>query len=234
VFTGGEPTIDRNLPEYLRICAAAGVPEISVYTNGMALSSLAYTRRLADAGANLFLISLHSRHAGTSDAITRTPGGFDKTVRGISNAISTGALVVLNYVINTMNFRETPAFVSFAADRFPGAVINFSYVAPILDAAADMSVVPKFRDAAPHIIKALDEAARLGADATGLEPHRGIPPCALNADERYFPFLPPLTELFTGFIKPAACKRCRLDSSCPGVRKNYAALHGLDELRPLR
>jgi len=233
VFTGGEPTLDPALPKYIAMCRAARVPEISVFTNGMAFASMAYTRKLREAGMDTVLVSLHSARPDVSDAITRSPGGFEKTVKGISNLTACGVPVVINYVVCARSYRETPSFIGFVRERFAGTAVNLSFIAPVLDSSARKSVVPKISAAAPYIMRALDEAYRLGVTAAGLEPHLGIPPCALGADPRYFPFLFPFSEPLSGFVKSDACADCRCGSACPGVRKNYAALHGLDELKPV-
>lgn len=45
-FSGGEPTLHPEFPEFLRICAEQGVMQTSVSTNGLALSANAELRRL--------------------------------------------------------------------------------------------------------------------------------------------------------------------------------------------
>jgi hypothetical protein len=34
------------------------------------------------------------------------------------------------------------------------------------------------------------------------------------------------------FVKPAPCQRCDLKSKCFGIRRGYADLYGIDELKP--
>lgn len=233
VFTGGEPTLDKKLIEYIKKCGKAGVEEIAVYTNGMAFREEQYARELAGAGLNFALVSLHSDNRAVSDRITMCGGGFSKTVGGIENLLSAGVFTVINYVVNSMNYEDTPRFVNFVADSFPGAALNFSYAAPIMEEAAARTIVPRFGDAAPYLIEALDACDARRVNATGLEPHWGVPPCALGGDwRRYLPLLPPLSGPYSGFVKGEACAGCGLGSSCPGVRKNYASLYGTGELIP--
>lgn len=234
VFSGGEPTLYSGLSSCIAKCEQAGISEISIYTNGMAAASKQYAASLARAGLNLALVSLHSHVSATSDRITRSPGGFRKTTKGIENFLNESVLTIINHVINEINYRHTPAFVSFVKREFPGAFLNFSYVAPFQDAVARPGIVPRFRDAAPYLVKALDECDRLGVVASGLEPHWGIPPCIINADPRHFPFLAPLSRSFSEFTKADACSQCGLERSCYGVRRNYAELHGLGDLSPIR
>lgn len=235
VFTGGEPTLDGNLMKYITMCRDAGVLETSLYTNGMALAARGYAAELAAAGLDLALISLHSADEKTADAITGCAKGWRKTVAGVENAHGAGIFTVLNFVINALNYRGAADFVRFAAERFPGAAVNFSWVAPVMPETARREIIPRFTDAAPHAAKALDACADLGVRATGLEPHWGAPPCALGGHAmRYFPPMLPLSERLPGFVKSIVCRRCDLDAACPGVRKRYADMYGLDELKPFQ
>lgn len=233
VFTGGEPTLNRSLINYIARCKQAGVPEVSVYSNGMNLASRQYASELAGAGVDLGLISLHSASPAVSDAVTRCPGGFRKTVAGIHNLLETRTLTIISYVINSLNYRETPRFASFVKDRFPGACLNLSYVSPIMDAAASLEIVPRFTDAAPWIMETLDACAELGLVVADLEPKCGIPPCVMRNDKRYYPLWMPLSERLSGYIKPPACGTCSRNASCPGIHRRYAKLYGASELSPL-
>jgi MoaA/NifB/PqqE/SkfB family radical SAM enzyme len=234
VFTGGEPTLNRSLGKFISRCRDSGVTEISLYTNGMALASKQYAKKTVDAGMTFALVSLHSASPKTADAITRCRGGYERTVAGIDNLLQLGTMTAVNYVVNAVNFKETPDFVRFMKRRFTGAALNFSYVAPVMKASATTGIVPKFTEAAPYLKEALEICDEYGIDAAGLEPHWGIPPCALDGDARYFPLLAPLGEKLSGFVKAAACAKCRANSACPGVRKFYGELYGLDELKPLK
>ncbi len=233
VFTGGEPTMDPCLADYISRCKKARVTEISLYTNGMAAADVKYAGRLAASGLDIALVSLHSHRPDISDRITRRPSGFKKTSAGIQNLLGFSVLTIINFVINEMNFRDTARFVSFVKNNYPGALLNFSYVAPIREFTAKPDVIPRFRDAAPVLMEALDACDELGVVSAGLEPHWGIPPCAIRADRRYFPFLLPLVGTHSGFIKAAACSRCTFDKSCFGIRANYAKMYGFEELTPL-
>lgn len=233
IFTGGEPTLDKHLAEYIALCKESGVMEVSIYTNAMKLGNRSYTNQLVDAGLDAALVSLHSHRSQVSDAITRRPGGFTKTIAGLSELLENSIFTVINYVVNALNFADTSDFVRFAGTRFQGAAINFSYAAPVMQATASRDIIPKFSDAVPHLEAALDACETLGIPYSGLEPHWGIPPCALNPRYRikYFPALTPLSEPPTGFIKARQCSKCVINSSCPGVRIFYAEIYGTSELR---
>ena len=125
--------------------------------------------------------------------------------------------------------------MKFVAARFSGAVLDFSYVAPVMKSAAKASVVPRFHEAVPFLEAALDLCSELGVLATGLEPHWGVPPCVFSPGmrRRYFPLLAAWTRQPPGFVRGPACAACGLARACPGVRTHYAALYGTGELSAL-
>jgi uncharacterized radical SAM superfamily Fe-S cluster-containing enzyme len=54
-FTGGEPTLHPQLPEFLEMCRAAGIRRLTISTNGLKLTDEAYVRRLAAVDARIVL-----------------------------------------------------------------------------------------------------------------------------------------------------------------------------------
>ncbi len=82
-FTSGEPTTNPRLPDFAVAARARGYRRISVMTNGRMLSRAPYTQRLLAAGVNRFYVSIHGHEATLHDGLTRTPGSFAQTVRGL-------------------------------------------------------------------------------------------------------------------------------------------------------
>ena len=54
-FTGGEPTLHPELPEFLEMCRDAGVKRLTISTNGLKLLDEAYVRKLAALDARIVL-----------------------------------------------------------------------------------------------------------------------------------------------------------------------------------
>ncbi len=82
-FTSGEPTTNPALPRWIKMARSAGVPTISVMTNGRALSYERYAKGLVAAGLTKAYISIHGHEQRLHDGLTRTPGSFEQTVGGI-------------------------------------------------------------------------------------------------------------------------------------------------------
>ncbi len=82
-FTSGEPTTNRALPRWVAMAKRAGVPTISVMTNGRALSYERYAKGLVAAGMNKFYVSIHGHDKRLHEGLTRTPDSFEQTVAGL-------------------------------------------------------------------------------------------------------------------------------------------------------
>ena len=82
-FTCGEPTTNPELPLYVAWARALGYRRISVMTNGRMLAHPPNARALVERGMNRFYLSVHGHTAKLHEGLTRTPGSFDQTVRGL-------------------------------------------------------------------------------------------------------------------------------------------------------
>jgi uncharacterized radical SAM superfamily Fe-S cluster-containing enzyme len=54
-FTGGEPTLNPHLPEFLAMCREAGIRRLTISTNGLKLLDEAYVRKMAALDARIVL-----------------------------------------------------------------------------------------------------------------------------------------------------------------------------------
>jgi MoaA/NifB/PqqE/SkfB family radical SAM enzyme len=235
-LSGGEPTLNPRLVEYVRLARAHSALPVQLQTNAIRLDDLALARALADAGLDEAFVSLHGSTAEVADAVTGAPGTFARQVAGIDNLARVGVRLILNFVICETNLRDLVPWVRFAGGRWPGAFLNISFVAPSTDVVPrDREFIPRYSDALPEIARALAEAARLGVELGGFESMCGIPLCLVPASlDRYTT----LTEIPPGFdrgefVRAEACHRCALEGRCYGVRRGYAEMHGTSELTPV-
>lgn len=235
-LSGGEPTLDPDLADHIRYATALGL-RVQIQTNATRTADPALVQALADAGLAEAFISLHGATAATSDAVTRAPGTFAKTLLGIDQLLAHGVRVSLNCVITGPNHRDLVALPELIAARWGGVpTLNFSWAnANSALVPIDEDVTPKFSAARPYLKAALDACTALGLDWRGLTGECGVPLCFPDAAWLDPARVPDLGHeaAGAGFIKPAECDTCVLSSRCVGVRQGYADLHGLDELRPV-
>lgn len=245
VLTGGEVTIRRDLPTLVEVARDLGYRTIQLQTNGRILGSMAAARRLKDAGITEVSPALHGPTAAIHDGLTRRPGSFRQTVRGIRNARRLGLPVIVNSVITRQNHRHLPALarllVALDVQQF-----QLAFVHP-LGAAADHfdDVVPRLPAVEPYVREALAVGVAAGVRCMT----EAIPLCFLRgieslAAEWVIPdtriedaawTIEDYTEVrrSQGKAKGPPCVPCRWRDQCEGPWREYPERFGWAEFQPV-
>lgn len=244
VFTGGEVTIRKDFFELVGYAKKVGYPLIQIQSNARMFSSLEFCKKTIDAGASGFGPALHGYCAEQHDFLTRSPGSFAQTVRGIQNLKKLGQQVITNSVVVKSNYRNLPELakllVKLKVDQF-----QFAFVHPMGNAWKYYdSIVPVMSLAAPYIRKGLQR----GIDAGVMVMAEAMPYCMMKGYEKYVSerFIPE-TEIIDGDYviddykrarikeskaKSPQCKKCRYEIVCEGPWKEYPERKGLMEFKP--
>jgi MoaA/NifB/PqqE/SkfB family radical SAM enzyme len=246
-FGGGEPTLWAELPDLVGLARRLGFVEIAVQTNGYLLAEDDLAARLVDAGLNKLNLSLRGADAGAHDALTRTPGSFDRVLRGLAavRARSPGLHVEGDVIVT----RQTlPALGDIVREFGPRGVrkLNFWYVAMEGRVRGrEDELVPRLAEVTGPLQGALDAADRLGLQASQCY---YVPYCFLpgRADRVWDPagesclvitpratFRLELGAIDLG-VKTARCRGCRFEPRCCGVRPGYVDRFGDGEIVPVR
>jgi len=243
-FTGGEPTIRKDLMALVAFAKKQGCLRVEVQTNAVMCYYESYVAGLKKAGLDGAFVALHSHQENVSDRLTRTPGSFKFTLAGIGNLLNAGISVTINTVVNSMNYRSLPDFARFVGARFPRARgICISFVQPFGNAQKNNWIVPRISEASPYIVKAMGYCKDNGIWFNN--PYCGIPLCHAQGFEEYCSEYQEAQEreslahegilrVVENKVKSVRCKDCSLDRYCLGVWKWYADLYGLDELKPVK
>jgi len=101
-FTGGEPTLRKDLPELLRYAQEKGTVT-GLVTNGRRLKDKEYVQKLVDAGLDFVQITIESHDSSIHDFITSAKGSWQETVEGIKNVIPTSIYATTNTTLNKHN-----------------------------------------------------------------------------------------------------------------------------------
>jgi MoaA/NifB/PqqE/SkfB family radical SAM enzyme len=235
-LSGGEPTLNPRLAEYIRLARAKSSLPVLLQTNAVRLDDLALARSLVEAGLQQAFVSMHGSRPETGDAITGAPGTFVRTLVGVDHLHALGVSLDLNFVLCETNYTELPEFVRTVGARWPNALANVSFVAPSTDVVPrDREFIPRYADVLPYLEEAIAEAARLGVGIAGFDSMCGIPLCLVPASLEPFFAKAALLEGFDQgeFVKTDACRACELSSRCYGLRRGYLELHGASELKPV-
>jgi pyruvate-formate lyase-activating enzyme len=235
VLSGGEPTLNPRLVEYVQLAKRRGARAVELQTNAIRLADPALTGALAAAGLDQAMVSLHGSTAEISDAITGAPGTFVSTVRGIDELVKTGVRVRLNFVFCQGNREDFPRLVDFVASRWPTASIVFSFVGSHTDVIPrTTALIPSFSEIMPSLREGLERAHATGLEVCGFDSMCGLPLCLVPEAERAaFSEIAVTSDDGGGeFVKGDACARCAEGHRCYGIRRGYAELYGTAELRP--
>lgn len=87
-FSGGEPTVRKDIFILIKQARNLGYKEIGISTNGILLGDKSFCNKLVKAGLTYITFSLHAHNEKLNEIITHTPNSFEQTVAGIKNALN--------------------------------------------------------------------------------------------------------------------------------------------------
>lgn len=105
IFIGGEPTLYEGLVPLVEKTKIGGIEEVTVVTNGRLLGKNDLSKRLSDAGLDVFSVSIHSAEEALHNSIARRDS-WRETVAGIESVVSLGAKCSLNLVVGQQNYES--------------------------------------------------------------------------------------------------------------------------------
>jgi cyclic pyranopterin phosphate synthase len=83
VFVSGEPTLAPRFLDYVKWASEAGYERVGVISNGQRFAYAPWARAAVEAGLNHVIVSIHGSEAKIHDGLTRTPGSYNNTLKGI-------------------------------------------------------------------------------------------------------------------------------------------------------
>ena len=157
-FTGGEPTIRKDICELVFYAKELGFKEITIITNGLKLSHRAFVEKLIDSGVDDFLFSLHGHNAEIHDELVGVKGAFDKLTQAIKNAKEIGSVRIRsNTVINGMNFKHALEIVQLL-HSLSVQHVNFIIFNPIVEATCvNEKVNVRYSEITPYLKEVIDK-----------------------------------------------------------------------------
>ncbi len=236
-FSGGEPTLSKDLVEYVRTASRLGIRDIEIVTNGVLIDSPAKVRPLRDAGLTRAFVSLHAHDELLARRTTSKVGDWERTVRAVHAMLGEGIGVGLNHVISSINYPYLPRFADFVAGAFQDRVsVSFAFITPQFKALENEALVPRISDVVPYLRRAMRRMVDGGVPFI-VGSRQGIPPCFLGEFVAWSDFVKMSPQAHADDepqkVRAPQCDRCRFSAQCVGVWKPYAARHGLSELVPV-
>ncbi|TAM80391.1 MAG: GTP 3',8-cyclase MoaA [Acidobacteria bacterium] len=168
--TGGEPLLRSGIVDFLsQLSQVDGIQDLALTTNGYLLAEMASD--LARAGVRRVNVSMDSSHPERFAAITRTPGSYERVLKGVDAALEAGLNPVKVNVVLVRGFNESE-IVGFAElARTKNLIVRFIEFMPLdADHAWDRSLVVTAREIFEtiHPVFPLAEVPRHEASETAL------------------------------------------------------------------
>ena len=242
-FSGGEPTIRKDLVDFVRYANKLEFDTIEIQSNGMMYYYDDYVQRLVDAGVNRFLISIHGSNPKTHDFLTRVNGSFKRTMTGIENLFKRDVELRFSIVINKYNYKELEDWAKMLL-KYEGFSYHLNYITPVGFAKNTYKkLAPKISEVVPEVKKAVEVLLN-----TGLGPWiHNIYPCNMPGYERMMSELMEKKTIISGAdfkadidetkmdgrMKPKSCEKCKFNHMCVGPYRKYIEVFGSEEFAPL-
>ncbi len=115
VFTGGEPTIYKHLPELIQYTENKGIIT-GINTNGRNLAKEPLLKELISAGLDHVQITLESSDPQIHDEMVNRPGAWEETVAGIKNVVNSDLYMMTNTTMLKTNYHTLSDTLDFLAD----------------------------------------------------------------------------------------------------------------------
>ncbi len=253
-FTGGEPTRNKYLPEFIEKSRELGYSRIEMSSNACSLSDKKFCGDLIKRGMNGVTTTLHAHNSSIHDGITRTPGSFSKTIAGIENLLSFGNVnVSVGTVLMNPNYaymeRIGEKILSFGISKW--SLIDLKPVGRAAKKNQYKSLAVKRSDLAKEIKKSLPVLSKFVYIGI-LDYHWCLFPKKLdnlffyetaNVEDNFKTDVtmsrpieesPDKKSIFEDAFKKhlPMCEGCGFSTKCKGIWKIYSEIHGDSDVLP--
>lgn len=248
-FTGGEPTLRKDLVMLVAYAKHVGIHRVVLQTNAIRFKQRVYLDALLRAGLDDALVSFHSHIEAVSDEMTRAPGTWRKTHEGIENALEMGLPVSLNVVLTRDNLETFPETIAYICERFPGLEgVIISPLQPHGRITQRMERFPSYTELKAPVRAGAARLLEAGIhfylsycenplcwllDTFGIAPTQEVRQhisrrlVKNTCDDCHLS-----TTMDKDKVKTPKCETCYMQDVCFGLWREYYERFGDDELRP--
>ena len=242
-LTGGEVTIREDVFEIIKFAKQCNY-NVAIQSNGRMFSSMEFCYKMVEAGADTFTLSLHGSTPQMHDQLTRVPGSFLQTLRGIFNLKKLDQKVFANTVITKINYKDLANTLKVTLGMgVDGSLLSFMHINNLKDEKLIEEIVPRYKEIVPYIQDVLCEKIFV----------KSFPYCVL--EEKYHKHILekilPLSFIYEIYekkkikdyqkirkdfikVKQDNCKMCKFYKTCYGPSSNYVNIFGFDEFVPIK
>jgi pyruvate-formate lyase-activating enzyme len=234
VLSGGEVTLDAAFLENARYARQRGhFRHIRVQSNGRRFADPEFLRASIEAGVDEYYISVRAHDAAVDAQITGELDSFRETSAGLSNIAKSGATLITNTPVSSMNVEHLSAIVDHALGFRPARLELYGFLPTTRAQRALMAPAATLER---HVLEALRRIPPGGPEIGIL----WMPRCLLGDGEKLFVSEMPALIIGSDFWRafpPFACffeRVCLHHPACLGLPVPYIEAHGYehDLLRP--
>jgi len=233
ILTGGEPTIH---PDFLKLLSfiRKKFPSVIIEldTNGRRFCYPSFTKKVLGLKKINIYTSLHGFDTKTHDAITRTPGSFFQTVKGIKNILEYKNVglceLELRIIVTNLTYQYIEKILKFIKENFPQVnriVIIFMEMEG--HAKKNFKTVglsySQFQSYIPRIAKWIPKFKELR--------FYHFPLCVIDHSLWKYTWRT-LPDYEVTFLPK--CKTCLYEKYCLGIHKDYIEKVGVKEFKPIK
>ncbi|RJO71949.1 MAG: radical SAM protein [Myxococcales bacterium] len=114
ILSGGEASIHPQFIDFVAHGKKTGYAWIQTITNGRMFAYQPFALQAAAAGLSEVTFSMHGHTSELHDTLTGIPGGFAQALRGMTNLLKDGRIVVnVDVVINGLNYKALDDILDF-------------------------------------------------------------------------------------------------------------------------
>ena len=242
-FTGGEPTIRRDLVGLVREARSAGYSDIKVQSNGLLFAQGRNVDALLSAGVTRFHVSIHTHLDAAYDRLVQREGSHALMAAALDELVARDVTLVADLILKEDTYRALPAAVAWLHAR--GVLAAHLWYVSLTDGNRERTEsLPRMTEVMPFVHEALSWSRAHAMDLRSLH----IPRCLLARDvahaydpgaDRVRVVTPESTfELrdsrLAGRLHVPACEGCEHRSVCPGIRPDYLEVYGDAEIAAAR
>ncbi|MFA6217187.1 MAG: radical SAM protein [Candidatus Omnitrophota bacterium] len=256
-FLGGEPTLYPHLVESILFARKLGFQGVYLVSNGRRYSDAVFLKKIIQAGASRFYISIHSHKAATEDFLTAVKGGFSEKTQGLRYLAilrKKGIIkdnILLNIVINKLNYRDLSKMIRFFSQKFQLRDFRLNFINPEGRGRRNFDLlVPRYTAIKKHLTAAVGLAKKMKLNLTvgdipfcilaGIPNFQGIVgefkdgqrKTAIGTRGRESFFIEKRRRRDSK-IKFACCKICVYNLYCEGAWKYYTKQFGVKEFKAI-
>lgn len=252
VFTGGEPTLNKDIFLLFDYVKEKGIKRIDLQTNGVMIDEN-FLKKIDKYDMSV-LLAFHSHEKKIYNEITNSEY-YEKAVKALEGLMLSNVILSISHVITTNNYKKLIQFIDFVLSKpyKKKPIFYFSFVRPNGNTRNNLDIVPRLSDVERYVIQAMEHLKK-----KDIYFHiEGIPLCYMNAELKHSTETIRIVGLegmkfeqsYIGdgkvqhekaheYIKDnlktksIVCKNCVFNKICMGVWNEYAEIHGVDELYP--